>query len=52
MNSIFKALIFSTDLINKNMFQVSNKNTQKTHEFGSKFNVNNILVESKLVYLC
>ena len=33
MNSTFKALIFSTDLINKNIFRVSN------YEFGSKFNV-------------
>ena len=45
MSSVFKVLIFSTDLINKNIFRVSN------YEFGSKLNVKNILVEPKLVSL-
>ena len=29
--------IYSTKLINKSMFQVSNKRTQKSYELGSKF---------------
>ena len=33
--------IYSTKLINKNMFQVSNKSTQKTYEVGSKFKIKN-----------
>ena len=33
--------IYSTKLINKNMFQVSNKSTQKTYEVDSKFKIKN-----------